>query len=301
LRAAYNEPLREVKEMTRPLRIEFPGAVYYVTSRGNAGMPIYEDDIDRAVFLSLLARVVDRFNWVLHAYCLMDDHYHLIVETLDANLSGSMRQLNGIYTQASNRRHGRGGHLLQGRYGAILVDRQRYLPEVCRYVVLNPVRAGIVASAQDYNWSSYRFGAGLDPAPRFLSCEWIHARFGGARETAMMHYREFVAAGLRASSPWKNLKGQLLLGEAALIPEKNRPSTITAEVTREQRFVGRPSLAALFGKPNKPALARRNINIVQAVLRYGYSQTAVAKHLNLHCSSVSKVIKELTSNSRFKT
>ena len=286
--------------MTRPLRIEFPGAVYYVTSRGNARMSIYEDDIDRMVFLSLLARVVDRFNWLLHAYCLMGDHYHLVIETLDANLSGGMRQLNGTYTQASNRRHGRGGHLLQGRYGAILVDRQRYLPDLCRYVVLNPVRAGIVASAQAYKWSSYRFDAGLDPAPQFLSCEWILARFGGTRETAMMHYQEFVAAGLRAPSPWKNLEGHLILGEAAMVPEKNRPSTKAAEVTREQRFIGRPRLTALFGKPKKSTLAR-NINIVQAVLRYGYSQTAVAKHLNLHCSSVSKVIKELTSNSRFKT
>jgi REP element-mobilizing transposase RayT len=108
--------------MARPLRIEFPGAYYHVTARGDRREPIYEDDADRSAFLAVLADVIERFEWRCHAYCLMTNHYHLFVETLHANLSKGMRQLNGVFTQWSNRRHERGGHLFQGRYKAILVD-----------------------------------------------------------------------------------------------------------------------------------------------------------------------------------
>ena len=127
--------------MARPLRIEFPSALYHVTSRGDRREPIFEDDEDRRKFLRVLAETVDRFNWICHAYCLMTNHYHLVVETPEANLSKGMRQLNGVYTQASNRRHRRTGHLFQGRFKAILVDKDSYLLELTRYVVLNPVRA----------------------------------------------------------------------------------------------------------------------------------------------------------------
>ena len=157
--------------MARPLRIEFAGALYHVTSRGDRREPIYEDDHDRGVFLEVLAEVVARFNWLCHAYCLMTNHYHLIVETVEGNLSKGMRQLNGVYTQASNRRHGRVGHLFQGRFKGILVDKDAYLLELTRYVVLNPVRAGIVPYAEDWPWSSNRAMVGAVPAPDWpLGC-----------------------------------------------------------------------------------------------------------------------------------
>ncbi len=140
--------------MARPIRIEFEGALYHVTSRGDRREAIYEDDGDRARFLELLGEVAGGFNWVVHAYCLMSNHYHLLIETPDGNLSKGMRQLNGVFTQYSNRRHRRTGHLFQGRYKAILVDADRYLLELARLVVLNPVRAGMVADAGDWPWSS---------------------------------------------------------------------------------------------------------------------------------------------------
>ena len=124
--------------MARPLRIEFPGALYHVSARGNARQDIFLDDQDRQRFLGVLERVVSRFHLLLHAYCLMDNHFHLVVETPEANLSQAMRQLNGVYTQAFNRRHDLVGHVLQGRFRAIVVDRDSYLLELCRYVVLNP-------------------------------------------------------------------------------------------------------------------------------------------------------------------
>ena len=128
--------------MTRPLRLEFPGALYHVTARGNARQGIYLDDQDRHLFLSVLSEVVGRFAWICHAYCLMDNHYHLLIETPQANLSLGMRQLNGVYTQRLNRRHARAGHVFQGRFKAILVERDAYLLKLARYIVLNPLRAG---------------------------------------------------------------------------------------------------------------------------------------------------------------
>ena len=130
--------------MSRPIRIEFPDALYHVTARGDRREDIFDDDQDRQTFLATLELVINQFNWTCYAWCLMDNHYHLLIQTLDGNLSKGMRQLNGVYTQASNRRHRRVGHLFQGRFKAILVDRDVYLLELARYVVLNPVRAGMV-------------------------------------------------------------------------------------------------------------------------------------------------------------
>ncbi len=145
--------------MARPLRIEYDGAVYHVTSRGNDRKAIYRDDEGREQFLAMLAKVNKRFNWICHGYCLMNNHYHLIIETPDGNLSSGMRQLNGMYTQLYNRRYNRSGHIFQGRYKAILIEKESHLAEVCRYVVLNPVRARSVKSPEQWQWSSYSVSA----------------------------------------------------------------------------------------------------------------------------------------------
>ncbi len=131
-----------VVAMTRPLRVEFPGAIYHITSRGNAKQAIYIDDEDRGRFLGVLSMVVERFQWLCHAYCLMENHYHLLIETPQGNLSSGMRELNGVYTQGLNQRYGRVGHLFQGRYQAILVERDSHLLELCRYVVHIPTHSG---------------------------------------------------------------------------------------------------------------------------------------------------------------
>ena len=151
--------------MARPLRLEFPGALYHVTARGNRRESIYQDDKDWRAFLFLLGDVCKRNNWCIHAYCLMANHYHLVIETPEANLSKGMRQLNGIYTQRHNHRHNRVGHLFQGRYKAILVQKQSYLLELARYVILNPVRANLVLNAAQWLWSSYRPTAGKASSP----------------------------------------------------------------------------------------------------------------------------------------
>jgi REP element-mobilizing transposase RayT len=157
--------------MARPLRLEFPGAIYHLTGRGNARQKVFFTDADRELFLSTLTGVVTRYHWICRAYCLMANHYHLLVETPKANLSIGMRQLNGIYTQSFNRRHNRVGPLFQGRFKAILVERDSHLLELCRYIVLNPARLKSSAKASTWKWSSYRATAGLASEQRFLGDE----------------------------------------------------------------------------------------------------------------------------------
>ena len=177
--------------MARPLRLEFPGAVYHLTARGNARQDVFLDDADRARFLALLGREIDQQRWRCYAYCLMDNHYHLVIETPEANLSTGMRRLNGVYTQAINRGHDRVGHLFQGRYQSILVEREPYLMELCRYVVLNPVRAGVTARFGDWRWSSYRAtGLGAKP-PAWLDAASVLARFDGDGAAARAGYEKW--------------------------------------------------------------------------------------------------------------
>ena len=162
--------------MSRPIRLEFPDALYHITSRGDWREDIYDVDADREAFLEIFSKVIEQNNWYCYSYCRMSNHYHLLVQTPDANLSKGMRQLNGIYTQYYNRRHGLTGHLFQGRYKSILVDQDAYLLELSRYIVLNPVKAGMVKSVDQWVWSSYRAMVGMTPSPEWLSSAEIFAK-----------------------------------------------------------------------------------------------------------------------------
>lgn len=282
--------------MARPLRLEYPGALYHVTARGNAREPIFLDLQDTQEYLSVLALVVERFNWLCHAYCLMANHYHLMIETPDGNLSAGMRQLNGVYTQRFNRRHGRVGHILQGRFKAILVDRDSYLVELCRYVVLNPVRAGMVKEPSAYPLSSYRPTMGLDPVPRFLTVDWVLSQFAKTKVSARRRYSEFVkAGGVGMPSPWEALKGQTLLGGERFV-EKLKPYLTgqrkLREVPRKQRLLDRPSLKSLFANADQGSKTHRNQLIRQAHLECGYTLSEIGAHLDIHYTTVSKVVNE---------
>ena len=164
--------------MSRPLRIEYPGALYHITARGNAKQDIFFSDEDCHRFLELLGREIDQQRWLCHAYCLMGNHYHLLIETPEANLVKGMSRLNSVYTQYVNRRHERVGHLFQGRYKSIVVEKEGYLKELCRYIVLNPVRAGLVESPELWRWSSFRTTMGLDSEPVWLYKDWLLTLFG---------------------------------------------------------------------------------------------------------------------------
>jgi putative transposase len=193
--------------MGRRPRVQFPGALYHVTARGVDRLPIVRDDVDRERWMAQLASVVERRQIRVYAYCLMDNHYHVLTETPEANLDVAMLLLNSPYASAFNRRHGRIGPLLQGRYDAVLVERQEHLLEVARYVVLNPVRARICSRAEDWRWSSYRATAGLCRCPKLLSVEWLLGQFGERDEdSARSRYAEFVADG----APTASLAGLLV-------------------------------------------------------------------------------------------
>jgi REP element-mobilizing transposase RayT len=165
--------------VARPLRLCFKDARYHVIARSTSDGVLFRDDLDCERFLAAFDRIVERHRWICHAYCLMTTHYHLVVETPLPNLPLGMQQLNGGHASGFNERHGRTGHLFGSRYRSILIEDARYLLAVCRYVVLNPVRAGICDLPEDWPWSSYRATAGLEPTPRFLTTETVLAEAGG--------------------------------------------------------------------------------------------------------------------------
>ena len=280
--------------MARPLRIEYSGAIYHITSRGNEKKPIFKDDKDRLIFLNILKDVNKRYNWLCHAYCLMNNHYHLIIETLDGTLSRGMRQLNGVYTQTLNKRHRRVGHIFQGRYKAILIDKENYLLEACRYVVLNPVRAKMVEAPEEWKWSSYRGTAGIENPHLSVTTDWILRQFGTKKGGAEKSYMQFIREGVEKEPIWTKLKGQILLGETTFVERFGgylKGQKEIEEIPRNQRYVNRPKLDELFEKNvmrHKPA---RDNKIAAAVERYGYTQKEVADYLKMHYSTISRLIK----------
>lgn len=280
--------------MARPLRLEFPGAIYHVTGRGNARAAIFLDDEDRQCFMEVLGECIERFHWLCQAYCLMDNHYHLLIETPEGSLSAGMRQLNGIYTQRFNRRHRRVGHIFQGRFKAILVERDSYLLELCRYVVLNPVRAKIVTHPAAYAWSSYRAMTGAAPFPEWLYTDWLLSQFGNSRSTARRRYGQFVLEGIDSHSPWGDLKGQVLLGTEAfvqhLLPLIDKKGDLN-EIPKAQRLMHRPELKDIFTTKIRREKKLRDSGIRKAYLEFGYSMASIARELEIHYSTVSKIIR----------
>ncbi len=281
--------------MARPLRIEYDGALYHVTSRGNERKLVFKDDTDRNIFLDTLHKVNKRYNWLCHAYCLMNNHYHLVIETSDGNLSKGMRQLNGVYTQLFNKRHKRVGHIFQGRYKAILIQKESHVLEVCRYVVLNPVRAKTVTGAKEWRCSSYRATYGIDKPHPCLTTDWILGQFAKQKRTAERKYKEFVEAGIGEKGIWRSVKGQSILGSDEFVEELIgyvRGHEDNKEIPRSQRYVNRPALEKIFKKEILSNRKVRNSRIKEAVNRYGYSQKEVADYLELYYTTISRIVNE---------
>jgi putative transposase len=275
--------------MSRPLRIEFAGALYHVTSRGDGREDIFLEDGDREVFLDVIAEVNDRFNWTLHGYCLMGNHYHLLLETPDGNLSQGMRQLNGVYTQRFNRKHKRVGHVFQGRYKAILVQKETYLLELARYIVLNPVRAQMVRSAKDWPWSSYRACAGLEGTPTWLATDWILSTFSTNQAEAIERYRAFVSNGKNQPAIWEKLKNQIYLGSDAFVHKMLAMQPASDDIGEiplgQRRAIAKPlSHYAAHSSDRDTAIA-------MAYDSGGYGMKEIGDYFGLHYSRVSRIIK----------
>lgn len=201
--------------MARPLRIEFENALYHITARGFEKKTIFLDVSDRKKFLYYLKENLKRYNVLLYAYVLMDNHYHLLIETLMPNLNRFMHDLNTSYSVYYNRRINRVGPLFQGRYKSLLVDKESYLLELSRYIHLNPVRSGYVTKAEKYPWGSYRTYLGLNKE-EWINWEWIKERFGNR---PFAKYRRFVIDGLRESNPFKELVAGFILGSKSFVED----------------------------------------------------------------------------------
>jgi len=271
--------------MARPLRLEFEGALYHVISRGNARQEIFRDNVDYQQLLKLLAAAVERYSWLVHAYCLLSNHYHLLVETPQPNLSAGMRQLNGTYAQYFSRRHDRPGHLFQGRFKAYVVDKDSYLLELSRYIALNPVKAGLVSSPGQWKWSSYRKTAGTERGAAFLHTERILSNFSSSKDEARKLYVKFISEGIDSDDPLKNAKGGILLGSDPFVSQFRQwlDRGVPEEVAHREKHAARPSLPELFRDRD------RDEGIREAIGRWGYRLKEVGAHLDLHYSRVSKI------------
>ncbi|MEE9117169.1 MAG: transposase [Calditrichia bacterium] len=209
--------------MGRPLRIEYPGAVYHITSRGNERQTIYRDKEDKERFLKIIGDTAKKFQLIVYAYVLMDNHFHLLLETPLGNLSQVMQKISVSYTNGFNARYRRSGHLFQGRYKAILAEKDSYLTELSRYIHLNPVRASMVRKAQDYPWSSYTSYLDAKKAAEWLETNWVLEQFSKPLIKARRAYKQFVMEGIKQSSPLKEAYLGLLLGSIPFIEMmKNR-------------------------------------------------------------------------------
>ncbi|MEQ1807165.1 MAG: transposase [Burkholderiaceae bacterium] len=281
--------------MARSLRIEFPGAVYHVTARGDRREPIFADDEDRRSLLRVTAQALARFDGELLAYCLMGNHYHFVLHTRQANLSLMMRHVNGVYTQIFNRRHDKVGHLFQGRFKAILVDREAYLLEVCRYVELNPVRAKLVRKADAWAWSSYRAHVGAEETPPWLDSAGLHGyllqrplRSGADRLRATRMYAELVANAPDQALWDSALRQQIYLGDEDFVQRMQALAephkAVDREIPKAQR---RKSLSLAQWLES---VQTREAALYRAHTEGGLSMSAIARELGLSVSRVSRLI-----------
>jgi REP element-mobilizing transposase RayT len=295
--------------MGRPLRLEYPGALYHITSRGNERRKIFFDDSDRIKFLSILEDYHERYGVLIHSYVLMDNHYHILMETPQGNLLKVMHGINGGYTGYFNRKHGRVGHLFQGRYRGILVDKEGYLLELSRYVHLNPVRAKIVKKAETYQWSSYGGYVREKEEVKWVEYGWVLSKFGREKERARKKYKEFVDEGLKGKpeNPLKEIYGQVVLGGEEFkerIKGLLKGQQLGNEIVERKRLKGSPyaedilrEVAAVFGvgeeeikrRGGRDNRARRVA--IYLVKRYsGLSNEEIGEIFGgIHYSAVSKV------------
>jgi len=284
--------------MARPLRIEYPDAFYHITSRGNERKDIFKTQKDREQFLSYLESAADRYGAVIHAYCLMNNHYHLLLQTPRGNLSQIMRHINGAYTTYYNVKKQRSGHLLQGRYKALIVDKDAYAQELSRYIHLNPVRAGVVAKLEEYPWSSYRYYIHTGGKPTWLNTEFILSSFNHIISKAQKEYRRFVEAlvGQDYETPLKCVVGSTILGNddfVSQIKEKYlKGKRADRNVPALKQLAEKPAIEHIAAEAermlgDKPAVAKR-VKLYLCHRYTGKQLKEVGEYFNVGESGVSQ-------------
>ena len=269
-----------VESIARAPRIEVENGIYHVVARGNERKAIYRDAADRERFLEILRLTAERYCWLALAYCLMGNHYHLLVETPKANLAKGMRQLNGVYAQSFNRRHGRDGHLFQGRYGARLVQADEHLLGAVRYIVRNPLRAGICTRLDDWPWSSHAATIGKRP-PGFLALERLLSFLGESRPSARASYLALVESEEKPPRP----QHPLLDGDDSFIALHLARVDPSPEHPRAYLAPPRQPLDELLVSAADAAA------IANAHREHGYSMREIASHLGCGLTTVHRRIR----------
>ena len=282
--------------MPRKPRLEFPGAIYHINHRGNHQEFIYQDDDDRKLFLELLEKTIQRLNWICHAYCLMGNHYHLLIEIPEGILSRGMSWLNGVYTQKFNRKYGVTGHLFQGRFKSKPVEDNMQLLMAARYIVRNPLEANIVENAEQWPWSSYRATIGKITPPGYLFVDDILSCLSNDRHNAQLFFEELVHMDLKENSDQIiNLFQKVYAEDRDPVFQKRIRTVLDMKnslgpVFRSQRILSRPELHELFNVTEERDRQMRNRIICDAFKLYAYTQSEIADFLDLSSSAVTKII-----------
>jgi REP element-mobilizing transposase RayT len=274
--------------MARPLRLDFPGALYHVTSRGDRKGRIFLDDSDYLAWQATLALVCTRCHFIVHSFCQMPNHYHLMVATPEGNLTMGMRQLNGQFAQYFNRRHGLVGHVFQGRYKAILVQKETYLLELARYIALNPVRAGLAKVPEAWRWSSHRLLLENGSAPDWLDQECLLERFSTHSAQALAMYCQFIQAGLEGSNPLIRTCHQLVLGDDDFVARHKSmagPGALRAVVKPQRR------LAAMSLAEYAACHPDRQLAMAAAYRSTAFTMSEIAAHFNVSVRTVNRAVK----------
>lgn len=278
--------------MARRPRLQIKGAIYHVMSRGNRKSRIYDDAIDHQRFLDIVAVASERYEIRVLADVEMDNHYHLVLDTPRGTLSPAMRYINGVYTQHVNRRHGRTGHVFEGRFVSRLIGDDLYLRTVVRYVAMNPVAAGLVANPEDWPWSSYQATAGLAEPRPFLHLNWLEWVFGcGSRAAAQSLYRSFMRLPEQTLGATEaNVVGSAIF--ESTVRQHIGESMAHIALPRSYRSLARPQLGELFSAVGF-SRGQRDAAIRRAHVAHGYRLCEIARHLGLHPNSMSKVLRRL--------
>jgi REP element-mobilizing transposase RayT len=279
--------------VSRQPRIEFPGALYHVMARGNNRERIVHDDRDAVAFLDSLGATCQRYDWRLFAWCIMPNHYHLVLETVAATLSRGMRRHNSTYAQHFNTRHSRVGHVFQGRFKSLIVAKEQYLLTVLRYVELNPWRAGLVQHPEEWPWSSARISLGILPPPGCCAVQEVWQRFGAPGRESTSRYRVFLYEGMREPATTIPVHSALVIGEEDYAAEvlARRGAVSSREVPR-RALSERSSLAAIFES------ARDTDAAIKDAYNAGFTLRAIAAYLGAHYSTVSAIARRTTPRKR---
>ncbi len=266
--------------MARPLRIEFPGAVYFITCNGNANQNVFLDSEDGKSWIEVFERVCTRFDWDCFAYCLMGNRYMIVVETPEANLSKGMRQLNGIYTQSFNRRHKSGGHLFQGRFKSILVQKNKYLADLIRYVLFLPVKSGFVKHPQQFKWSSCKYLFDREESPGWINNHYLKSLYNDLNH-------EFSENNPPGDDILTNIKKQIFLGDDEFISELQKYVNKDKDLREIPKIQRAKPLSEYVNSSESKEKA-----IAVAYLSGDYTLQQVADYFSLHYSTISRIVKE---------